>query len=183
MAAGGFVYHLVPPKIFGEVLIPLNVLKLRNHELYSAAIKKYEGREFLMDEIICPLNCLWNDVLHFSTIDPCLIFAELDRLGLMQTQEWKVFKVSASLLDVRETTIYSPFYPEEGAFKVRPEDFCPFEPSKYQEMRELNSASKRYFKEVKEQAGRALLFKYIPHVLFRGELNIQGLEMVVWKKS
>ena len=68
-----FIYHKVPADMSGNILYPLNVMEKINPEIYEKAVKKYEGREYLMREVIPWLNCLWNDVLHFSIVHPTKI--------------------------------------------------------------------------------------------------------------
>ena len=42
----------------------------KNSDLYLENVKRYTGRESLMKSTIAPLDCLWNDVVMFSSIDP-----------------------------------------------------------------------------------------------------------------
>lgn len=45
-----------------------NVLKDTKPAIYTAQSKKYLGRERILGAKIPPLNCLWNDVLHFTAV-------------------------------------------------------------------------------------------------------------------
>ncbi|MBI2087070.1 MAG: hypothetical protein HYT69_02770 [Candidatus Zambryskibacteria bacterium] len=65
-----YLYHQIPKNMFGTLLYPLNVLKETHPEIYAEHAKKYVGREQLLTATVPPLNCLWNDVLHFTAIAP-----------------------------------------------------------------------------------------------------------------
>ncbi|MBK8551651.1 MAG: hypothetical protein IPL53_11555 [Ignavibacteria bacterium] len=65
-----YLYHRVPKNLRGNVLYPLNTLKEIHPDLYEQQASKYAGREHITCQIIPILNCLWNDVLHFSAVNP-----------------------------------------------------------------------------------------------------------------
>ena len=65
-----FLYHRVPANMQGDFLSPLNQLKDIYPEAYAEAVKKYEGREFLMNVGIPTLDCLWNDFLFLTAVHP-----------------------------------------------------------------------------------------------------------------
>ena len=56
--------------MIGTILYSLNQLKNIYPEQYEKHIKKYKSRESLLATEIPPLHCLWNDVLHLTTILP-----------------------------------------------------------------------------------------------------------------
>ncbi len=65
-----YLYHWVPDDMIGDTLYPLNILKHTHPDLYTKKVSKYIGREKVMDQIIPILDCLWNDVLHFTAVHP-----------------------------------------------------------------------------------------------------------------
>lgn len=62
------VYHRYPEGLQGSYLHPLNKLRTKLPELYRREVQKYTGREHLMQQRVPLLECLWNDVLHFSPV-------------------------------------------------------------------------------------------------------------------
>lgn len=52
------IYHTVPKNLIGNTLYPLNKLKIYLPEVYSNQVKKYFGREVLMQIKIDILDCL-----------------------------------------------------------------------------------------------------------------------------
>ena len=49
----------------------------RSSDLYKNNVQKYDEREELLDVRIPLLDCKWNDVVHFSSIDTTLIAKEI----------------------------------------------------------------------------------------------------------
>lgn len=50
----GFVYHRVPENLRGTVLYPLNMLKDVFPDIYTETVRKYEGREHVLETRIPP---------------------------------------------------------------------------------------------------------------------------------
>lgn len=76
-----YLYHMKPLDMRGTSLMPLSSLKIEYPKLFEEAARKYIGREVIMNEKVFPLNCFWNDVIHFSPIHPSVIFNALEQLG------------------------------------------------------------------------------------------------------
>ena len=89
-----YIYHFKRKSIKGSELIPLNVQKKLLPEVYNEHVKKYKNREHLLEKRIPILDCLWNDVLHFSPINPQLIWDVFKREGLVpEIRKGEVFEV------------------------------------------------------------------------------------------
>lgn len=67
-------YHILKDSFVGDSIYPLNILKNFHPEIYEKEAKKYEGREKLLEARNPILNCLWNDVVQFSCLDPRITF-------------------------------------------------------------------------------------------------------------
>ena len=65
-----YLYHSVPKNLEGSILYPLNTLKGKHPDIYEQQVSKYVGREHIKEQRIPILDCLWNDVLHFSAVNP-----------------------------------------------------------------------------------------------------------------
>lgn len=76
-----YLYHWVPKDLQGDTLFPLNTLKEKYPDLYKKEASKYVGREQIMQDVLPILNCLWNDVLHFSAVHPSLVKEALFESG------------------------------------------------------------------------------------------------------
>ena len=79
-----YIYHCVPQNLTGSVLKPLNTLQETLPEVYATHVQKYQDRAALFERQVPYLNCLWNDILHFSPAD-----LEQIRDGLLQAgHQW-----------------------------------------------------------------------------------------------
>ena len=61
--------------------IPLNEMKECLPEIYALEAAKYQGREQVMEQNVPHLECLWNDVVFFSPLDPRIVFSRLEKSG------------------------------------------------------------------------------------------------------
>ena len=68
-----YLYHRVPDDMKGSILYPLNQLRNVYPSLYAAKAASYKNREAVMQARIPILDCLWNDVIHFSPVHPSKI--------------------------------------------------------------------------------------------------------------
>jgi len=75
-----FIYHMVPKAMTGDVLFPLKDLIEKFPDLYSKEVKKYDDhpqRKELPKRILKKINCLQEEVLHFTPLHPHLMFLGL----------------------------------------------------------------------------------------------------------
>lgn len=166
--ASNYLYHMVPAIIYGEKLSPLNMLKERYPESYDELAKKYAGREQLLEKKIEPLHCLWNDVLFFSPVHPKEIISALQDGGFSpHRQQW--YEVDPFLLKPSQTIIFTFTPTEEG--------YHPYKPSQIEQYASLPDITKEYFRSCFTKKDRPFLFNYVPHILFKGELDISSLKV------
>jgi len=158
----------------GEILYPLNRMKDVDPEIFSEHVKKYEGRESIMERTIPSLGCLWNDVLHMSAVHP----EEIQKLLVENGNELKsrkFFEIDPHLLEKDKTTIY--LYPW-GKRTFGAEDFTSFDPDNIAEYSIIPEETKRYYKEMLEKGERPLLWHGIPHFLYHGSIDTKGLNII-----
>lgn len=170
-----FLYHFVPPDMRGDILYPLNKLKEVYPDIYESASAKYKGRAHVMEQKIPQWNCLWNDVLFLSVLDPAIIKKELQKLGLPFQKEISYYEIDPKTLDKEKTMVY--LYPSTKKKKdpAVAEDFVPYDPNDLEKYAVLPEATIEYFKEAIKENRRPLLYVYIPHVVYNGTLDTRGL--------
>jgi len=160
----------------GNIIYPLNELKNVYPDIYSERVKKYEGREHVMQEKIPVLNCLWNDVLHLSAVDPREIKEELNRAG----KEFNIkgfYKIDPNSLDPKNTIVYLYTSPIPNHALVK-EDFVPYTPNIVEKISTLPEETKKYYAEVISQGNRPFLWHGVPHVLYKGTIDVSNLEIL-----
>lgn len=157
----------------GTVLYPLNALKDREPEVWRQEVAKYEGREHVLEKPITPLGCLWNDVLHLSTVHPAIVAAELKTAGFEPLRQ-RFFEIDAGMLDPERTVIFLN-RPVEVLDDTDDAQWLPFDQASLVGLTELSEPTRRYYRESAALGQRPFLYVFLPHVLFHGPLEICGL--------
>lgn len=170
-----YIYHLVPKNMRGTVLYPLNQLKGIHPDVYASEVKKYEGREQVMSNNVAILNCAWNDMLHFSAVHPKEIARALGDLGV--DRSFECYEIDANTLDSENTVVYLNS-PREKGTKIPESDFVPFNPTDVGRFASLPKETIEYYREVISKGKRPLLYHLIPHVLYKGPIDISGSKII-----
>ncbi len=166
----GFVYHLVPSNLRGAVLYPLNRLKVIYPDIAATHMTKYQGRLHLLEKPIPPLDCLWNDVLMLAPVHPAALKVAMEEAGHFRpARQW--FAIDAALFRRDNTAIYLPgTHPSE-------ERIIPFEPQCLAQYTHVPEAQKQFYRQV-EPGKPLLLFGGIPHILYKGSIEVEGVQIV-----
>lgn len=178
-----YVYHFKPTKLFGTRLFPLNELNLVNPQAYENEIKKYSGREHLLQKKIPILDCLWNDVLHLSPINPQVILDTWRKEGLGRYLNSKasivVFKIPTDLLSDSKTVYFQYSNLEYGSFDPSHERFTPFIGSEYQEQTAIEPIQVQAWRNDALKKRKLFWFSHTRHVLVRDQIEISSCEEMV----
>ena len=169
------VYHWVPAAMEGSVLYPLNDLRLRAPHVWEREREKYEGREHVLQERVPPLDCLWNDVLHLSPIHPAKIVGALADAGL-ETRRHRCFEIDAEALDARRAVIF--MNRRHGVARSDESQWHAFDPDMIPSLTRLPEQARRYYRDCAKGGERPRLYAYLPHVLFRGSIDVRALRVV-----
>ena len=173
-----FVYHHVPVNLTGSVLYPLNQLKQVHPDVAVVQLKKYQGREALLSQQIPHLNCLWNNVLHFSPVHPAKIKAAMEEAGhTTGYRRWRYFEVNAAFFSPNNTVIWEYHERPHPHFPIDESECLPYEPRLLGKYTEVGEWTRRYYTVVKPGA-RVLPYVGIAHVLYRGHLNMEEVKMI-----
>lgn len=171
-----YLYHGVPVLLEGKELMPLNDLKKEHPKMYKEEVKKYEGRKKLLKIKVPLLNCLWNDVLHFSAIHPKKIKKAIIESGFNAKYKWKFFKVNPKLFNLKKIIVY--LYDYKIRNKPLKKDFVPFKVKDLPKYSKLKKATKDYYKKEIKNNKRPLMYHLVPHILYKGRLKIKDLEVI-----
>lgn len=171
-----YLYHMVPENMEDTIIHPLNVLKKTHPKLFLKEVMKYKTRPEVMKYFIPTLECLWNDVVHLSPIEPKELKKALVADG-REVKEMKFFQVDPDLLDPNKTTICL-FLREFENDKMNPKNFTDYDPNKIKEHSDLRDDVKEYYKIMYEKGEKPKLFLGIPHILHKGSLDISNLPVI-----
>ena len=179
------IYHMIPQNFMGNTLHPLNQLKTHLPDIYAAQARKYVGREVLMQRKVPLLDCLWNDVLHFSPMYPSKIRDALISVGFRwNTRPWFAVDPINSGFGSENAVIFLNTPPEDptalGNFDFPKTDFISFSSKQLEKLAkmEVPGATLEYLRFAKNNGDRPVLFNYIPHILYRGAIDVSNVETV-----
>lgn len=176
------VYHRVPAAFTGRVLYPLNQLKDSLPAIYAREVGKYRGRTQLLQRVIPYLDCLWNDVLHFTTVHPMQIRDALTEVGFNWTPaQW--FEIDPDMIEINASNavIYTHPVRAKGDFSTTEDDFVPFSQEVLAMLNSIPRETIEYFNEAKAHDERPFLFNFMPHVLYLGTLDTDQIGVSVIK--
>lgn len=155
----------------GDILYPLNVLKDKYPEIYEKHKRKYKDREEIMDLVIHGLNCLWNDALHLSAINPRIVKDELSKAGGRSDYKMFYYQIDPHALNPDNTVVYLYSTPELDMKKK--EDFIKFNPDEMGKYSFLPKETTNHYEESYRNKRRPLPFHRAPHILYKGSVNIK----------
>lgn len=171
-----YLYHMVPEGMRGNVLYPLNRLKEIYPETYEKQAVKYAGRDHVMRQSIPRLDCLWNDALHLTAVHPQDVKNALLAAG---KDSWSksFYAIEASRLDPKDVVVY--LFKTGGRNATVPKDeFVPYAVDDVQKYAVIPQATKDYYKTALANDGRVLLFNLIPHVLYKGTIDVSDAKIL-----
>ena len=172
-----YIYHIIPNPFVGTKLIPLNEMD-KESELYKGHARKYLGRESLTKQQIPILNCLWNDVVQFSAINPQLIVDELKNLNPnFQLKRLEYFKISLDEISSYDGVIFDRKSKKKGSFEISEDEVKLLNKENYAELFEVPLLTKEYWKNAIEKNQKVLWFPHITHIFLRGQVETKNFEI------
>ena len=173
-----YLYHSVSKNLRGNILYPLNVLKEKYPDLYEMQVSKYAGREHVTRQQIPILNCLWNDVLHFSAVHPSEIKKALIEAGSKFDFNRSYYQINPELLSTKNTIVYL-YAHVNNEREMEKENFVSYNPNDIAKFSHMPQATKDYYKEIINKGERPLLYHRIPHILYKGSLDIIDMPIII----
>lgn len=158
-----YLYHSVPKNSQGNILYPLNALKEKYPDIYEQQVNKYVGREHITQQRIQILDCLWNDVLHFSAINPKEIKQALIEAGRNPDFTMSYYHVDTKLIKPKNAIVYL-YAHANNKNKMNEENFAHYNPGEVAKFSEMPKATKNF---VRHLAFSALAQKFRSHFRFR----------------
>ncbi len=167
-----YIYHAVPNNMQESTLYPLNILQTLYPDIYKEQVKKYIGRERIMEQRIPKLLCLWNDVLHFSAVHPKYIKHALIHAGGKKDLEMRYYQIDPYQLDPEKCVVYLYAHTSIKE-KMNEENFASYDPGMISQYSIMPEETIAYYREMYEKGERPLLYHKIPHILYNGVLDVR----------
>ena len=182
-----YVYHQLAPDFRGTILYPLNHLATVYPDIHGREAPKYAGREAVMSYRVPYLDAPWADTVNLSTLDPRLLVAARERLGIASSQllQRRLLPIPIEHLAGHRLVRYSGATrwinssPGEDVPAEPPaHEFEPTDPQTYRETIDVPAAHLEYLTECQAAGKRALGFVHVPHVLALGPIDISPLSPI-----
>ncbi|WP_298973067.1 hypothetical protein [uncultured Roseobacter sp.] len=177
------VYHMCPPNLRGNLLLPLDALRKEHPDLYAAKMAKYRGRETIPTRPLPELKCRWCDCVQFSTVHPEAIRDAMLRAGHSWPDNGRRFfgvSVDEAGFSAGNTVIWR--YEDAGPaadIAAAKSDIVPYSPGCVAELDALHHRTEKYFQEMHALGCRPLLFVGVPHLLHRGPVSLKHADEIV----
>jgi hypothetical protein len=167
-----FLYHLVPEHMNGSVLRPLSALAATAPHEYERLLSRYqddEARKRLPDRVIPPLECRWQDVVHLAPLHPRLICRAWKELGVTLDPGMRSFRIPVEALADVPTVVYD-----------HPDRFEWFDRTSYRELTDVPDDTKAWYATLAAQGRCGAWLHKVPHVLVKGEVDVEAAGIVEW---
>jgi len=167
-----FVYHGCPEIMKGSVLYPLNELRTRHPEVYRRALAKYEDhpdRAKLPSTILPLLDCLWNDVLHCSPIHPPRLDDAWRAQGVERVPRKTFFQIPVDRVGHHPVAV------------MRGRELEWLNTACFQEITAVPAETVEWYRKLARQERFGAHFVGVPHILVKGPIDIEGVEIVNWR--
>lgn len=169
-----FVYHNVPDTMVGAKIIPLNQMPDEMSDLKEFNLKKYEGREEILERQVPLLKCSWNDVLQFTPVHPQKVFELQVEMGLIpRVHEAKFFEIPIESFDPDKTAVFFKTAPGEENVRVKWLTDVNFD-----KLTEIPEATINYYKSLVGSGELPFNYQFIPHILYKGALDVSQINII-----
>ena len=162
------LYHIVPEEMIGTTLMPLATLEQIAPALGRQERAKYAGREHIAAMAIPCLACTWLQVLHMFAVPLDVVRR---RQELLMSRPLRFFEIEIHKLNPNHLAVWYRDDEQTGHMVFDPFDTslpvdCPDE------------EHEQWFRD-EYAAGRPLpLFAAIPHILYKGNIDISRCSIV-----
>ncbi len=141
--------------------------------IYQDEIQKYAGREQVMKITIPGLDCVWNDVLHLSAVDPNNFKSIFAKHG--QDFQTSVYTIDPAQLDPSKMMVFLDAVADQAA---RQKDFVPFRVEDLSKYTQLPKQTIEYYQDCFKKGERPLLYSGVAHILYKGTIDTTGLPIM-----
>lgn len=131
-----------------------------------------------MEWRIPTLDCYWNDVIHLVAVHPRVAKQALKDAGYDKEYSVSCYEIDPSMLDLKKTTVC--MYTEEPALgeQFGIQEFVPFNIEDMEKYSVIPQRTKEYYRKCIENNKIPLSFPWVPHIFYKGSINIENLNIV-----
>jgi hypothetical protein len=177
-----YVYHFKPKNMVGDTLFPLFTLRETHPEIYAEHVKKYRGREDILEVRIPLLDCWWNEVLHLSPLHPQKVIDCWRARGLLEHANRplpvEVYKVPVALLNESTTVCAQDYCYEVGKEYEGRLKFWHFRSAEYAPQADVGAEQIDYWLRQFAVKEHILWYSHTMHVLAKQTIDTRKCELI-----
>lgn len=137
-------------------------------------MSKYIGREEVLARNVPLLNCRWNDVVHLLPLHPKKIYAKQVSLGLLKSvPNYAFYEIDIHSLDAEQAVVFFKDAPGDEHIRVQW-----LKDVELDELQEVPGAATMYYKSLIGTDEAPFDYQFVPHVLYRGEIDVSGAKTI-----
>lgn len=128
-----------------------------------------------MEQQIPTLDAKWNDVLHLTAVHPSEVKKALIEAGAKPPEmEW--YRMPKSLIRGDAAIVYSG---ESPSGQITNEETVQYSEEDLASYAQFPDKTRQYYKDEIAAGRRSLLFHGVPHILYKGVINVGNLEKII----
>ncbi len=168
------LYHFKPPRLAGNMLLPLAGLRDKYPEVYVKALEKYKGRGEVPFQFIPLLDCSWEDVIFLSPVHPQVLHMELSACGYYGLIGAEAYVIDSEVL-MQQTpgrlrlVVYE--FAEEGRDSY-------YQADEHLRYARISNFTRSHYRDAVREGKRPFLFHGVTHAMYHGEIRVDGLPVV-----
>lgn len=179
------LYHFKPKEMVGPILYPLNALKSTFPDVFSEEVRKYKGRDRLLKKIVPILNCLWNDVLHLSPINPQIVLNTWRQEGVYPFDKnpisFEIYRIPVKKISNKNSVYYHPLNFDFNNYDPSLDKVWSFLQEDYSELQDVDPRQIEVWKEDNRKGLPLLWYSHSIHVLTKQNIDISDCETITCK--
>lgn len=169
-----FIYHGVPETMFGDKLVPLNLMIDEMSDIQSKNLEKYRGREEVLERRVPLLECAWNDVVQFLPLHPSNVFDLQEEVGLIPVvPSYKFYEIDVKIIDPNNAVVFFKTALGEENTEVKWLKDVDLDTLKV-----IPEATRKYYETLIGTGELPFNYQFIPHILYKGTVNISNSSII-----
>lgn len=168
------LYHFKPPRLAGNMLLPLATLRDEYPEVYVKALEKYKGRGEVPLKFIPLLDCSWEDVIFLSPVHPQVLHMELSACGyggLVGAEAYVIDSESLMQQTPGRLRLVVYEFAEDGRDSY-------YQANEHLRYARISNVTRSHYRDAVKEGKRPFLFRGVTHAMYHGEICVDGLPVV-----
>ena len=133
-----------------------------------------------MNTLIPRINCKWNDVIHFSCIDPKIVASEIKKIKPdLKLSRAKYFRIHTDQVSKYRAVIFTNNpQNKDDTFQILGNEVMDLTKESYKELTSVPDHTLEYWIKAKKNNQPLLWFAFMPHIFINETVDTTEFEVV-----